>query len=392
MNDTATRDERRSALDEFAAKTMREPGQDVATIPQAATGLPAIHGAQAVAVKRDTRSVLREIGELAAAAGSDWYYRWPVKNKRKNTTDWVEGPSIKLANDIARIFGNCEIDCRVQDIGSHFLFHARFVDLQTGYALTRPFQQRKSAARMGDDAARNEDIALQIGASKAIRNVTVNALQTYADYAMEEAKGALVDKIGGQIERYRSSTVERIGKLVSLDRVEAVVGRPAKDWLAPDIARVIAMGTAIADGMATIDETFPPLGSSDDEKAEQAKSALDQFADKVEDAETSEAPTSPPASQTSDAVAGETEPLSTSPAADPQARLEMIGKVLWTATDKTLTPEERVEVLDQSQAMWADTLPGDELVATAHRTATNVASGKMKAETAKQYLEGLLKP
>lgn len=293
MNDTATRDERRSALDEFAAKTMREPGQDVATIPQAATGLPAIHGAQAVAVKRDTRSVLREIGELAAAAGSDWYYRWPVKNKRKNTTDWVEGPSIKLANDIARIFGNCEIDCRVQDIGSHFLFHARFVDLQTGYALTRPFQQRKSAARMGDDAARNEDIALQIGASKAIRNVTVNALQTYADYAMEEAKGALVDKIGGQIERYRSSTVERIGKLVSLDRVEAVVGRPAKDWLAPDIARVIAMGTAIADGMATIDETFPPLGSSDDEKAEQAKSALDQFADKVEDAETSEAPTSP---------------------------------------------------------------------------------------------------
>jgi hypothetical protein len=42
---------------------------------------------------------------LAAAAGSDWFYRFPVK-KKDGGQDWIEGPSIKLANDIARIFGN----------------------------------------------------------------------------------------------------------------------------------------------------------------------------------------------------------------------------------------------------------------------------------------------
>ncbi|HMF27593.1 MAG TPA: hypothetical protein VKE42_02410, partial [Candidatus Cybelea sp.] len=31
------------------------------------------------------------------------------------------------------------------------------------------------------------------------------------------------------------------------------------DWLAPDIARIVAMIEAVNDGMATLDETFPPL-------------------------------------------------------------------------------------------------------------------------------------
>jgi hypothetical protein len=37
-----------------------------------------------------------------------------------------------------------------------------------------------------------------------------------------------------------------------------VVGRTHKDWLATDIARIVAMGKAVSDGMATVDETFPP--------------------------------------------------------------------------------------------------------------------------------------
>ena len=386
MSDTTTRDEKRSALDEFAARTMKEPGQDIAVTPQGSAGLPAIHGAHKVDVRRDTRQVLAQVRELAAAAGADWYYRWPVQNKRKGTTDWVEGPSIKLANDLARIYGNCEIDCRVQDLGSHFLFHARFVDIETGYALSRPFQQRKSAAQMGGDRERNEDIALQIGASKAIRNVTVNALQTYADYALEEAKGALVDKIGNQIERYRGTTVERITKLVTLDRVEAVIGRPAKDWLAPDIAKVIAMGTAIADGMATVAETFPPLGGVplDADRDDTGKSALDQFADKVEDAETSEVETpKPPTTPASDEVAA-AEPSPAAASSD-----DLVKEIMLIATASSTPPQERLEALEGMQPKWEDRLPGDERVATAFKTGANIVTGKMSSTTAEKYLRGL---
>ncbi|TIQ36371.1 MAG: hypothetical protein E5X49_32765 [Mesorhizobium sp.] len=57
----------------------------------------------------------------------------------------------------------------------------------------------------------------------------------------------------------------------------SVIGRPAKDWLAPDIAKVIAMMTAVADGMATLDETFPPL-KVEDAEVEEINTGLDQFA------------------------------------------------------------------------------------------------------------------
>lgn len=273
MTDTYTREERRDALDEFAsmAEPVNEAQLPVVAAPPSA--MPAVYGAQQLAIKRDTRRVLREIKELASAAGEDWYYRFPVKNKRKGTTDYVEGPTIKLANDVARIYGNCEVDCRATDLGTVVLYHARFIDLETGFALTRPFQQRKGVAKMGDDAGRNEDAGFQIGASKAIRNVVVNALQTYADFAFIEAKSALVDRIGSNLAGWRQRAVDRISALASLDRVEAVVGRPAKDWLAPDVARVIAMGRAISEGMASVDETFPPLGQASD-----AGKAMDTFA------------------------------------------------------------------------------------------------------------------
>jgi len=150
------------------------------------------------------------------------------------------------------------------------------------FSLTRPFQQRKSQRTMGErasaeDADRSRDIAFQIGCSKAIRNVGVNALQTFADYAFEEARGALVGRIGNALPKYRDETVKKIAaRGVELKRIEAVVGRSAADWLAPEVAHVIAMMKSVADGMATIDETFPPLGTP--AARQPAGSKLDDFA------------------------------------------------------------------------------------------------------------------
>lgn len=96
-----TREERRSALDEFAASTRQElvPAADL--LPMSTGSMDVVHGAQPVAVKRDEHAVLSKLRVLAAAAGEDWYYRFPVKNKAKGTTDFIEGPSIKCANDLS---------------------------------------------------------------------------------------------------------------------------------------------------------------------------------------------------------------------------------------------------------------------------------------------------
>jgi hypothetical protein len=280
MTDTALDEDRTSALDRFAS--VPTPTRNNSIVPQH-FGSPAdrVFGAVDVAVQRDEARILQKLKALAAAAGDDWYYRFPVR-KKGGGQDWIEGASIKLANDVARIYGNCDVDCRAQDLGDSWLFYARFTDFETGYTLTRPFQQRKSQGSLKTDSDRALDIAFQIGASKAIRNVVVNALQTFSDFAFSEARNSLVTKIGQNLDGWRGRTVQGIANIpVDLVRVEAVIGRPAKDWLAPDIARIVAMMKSIADGMATVDETFPAPDKQVDteQESEQADTGkLNEFA------------------------------------------------------------------------------------------------------------------
>jgi len=279
-------DDRRDRLAEFAS--VPSPTRNNSIVP-AQFGMPAerVFGAVDVAVHRDEARIFQKLKALAAAAGSDWFYRFPVKSKTGGKS-FVEGPSIKLANDVARIYGNCDIDCRAQDLGDSWLFLARFTDFETGYTLTRPFQQRKNQkALKTDDDGRAQDIAFQIGASKAIRNVVANALQTFADFAFEEAQKSLVTKIGSDLNGWRARTIEGIANMqCDITRVELVIGRASKEWLAPDIAKIIAMMKAIADGMATVDETFPKPGQKTDdetpsnEASEQDRGKLDEFAGK----------------------------------------------------------------------------------------------------------------
>jgi hypothetical protein len=111
---------------------------------------------------------------------------------------------------------------------------------------------------MRGEGDRMLDINLQIGVSKAIRNVIVNSLQSIADFALEEARNGLVDKIGKNLESYRKRATDRLQEMhVELSRVEHVIGRPAGKWMAWDLAKVIAMIQSINDGMTTADDAFP---------------------------------------------------------------------------------------------------------------------------------------
>jgi hypothetical protein len=248
--------ERSSLLAAFARAPEKTSSTALVTMAPASL-VERVVGAQQVAVHRDEQKILEKIKVLASAAGSDWYYRFPVKTKGGGQ-DWIEGQSIKLANDIARLYGNCEVDTRVTDLGDSWLIYARFTDYETGFTMTRPFQQRKGQRGMRTENDRALDINLQIGASKAIRNVIVNSLQSVADFALEEARNALIEKVGKQLENYRKRTTERLKQMqIDMQRVEHVVGRSVAKWTAPDVAKVIAMIQSINDGMTTADDTFP---------------------------------------------------------------------------------------------------------------------------------------
>jgi hypothetical protein len=252
----------RKTLDEFANADAQpnQPAPHGHSLVRPTSGVAErIVGAQPVAVRRDLPRVRQEIKEIAAMAGPDWFYRFPVRTQ-SGGQDWIEGPSIKLANNVARIYGNNSNEVREVDVGDAWVFYARFTDIETGFSMERAYHQRKSqVALKTKDRDRAMDIAYQIGQSKAIRNAIVNALGVYCDFAFDEARNLLVDKIGKDLNGWRERTVQGISNIpVELKRVERVVGRAAKDWLAPDIARIVAMMRAIHDGMTTVDETFPP--------------------------------------------------------------------------------------------------------------------------------------
>lgn len=215
--------------------------------------------AQKIAVPREYGRIFSQITQLAAAAGHDWFYAWPTKNKDGSTGE-VAGLTVKGANAVARLFGNNHLGVSsVQESATHWIIKAQFVDLETGFTYERPFRQRRSqAAGKKMEADRAEDIAFQIGCSKAIRNCVTNAVPTESQHAFDEARRSLVDKIGNKLPEWKARCVQRLSELkVDLKRVERQMGKPVDNWVARDVAKLVAQITAIFDGMATPDDIWP---------------------------------------------------------------------------------------------------------------------------------------
>jgi hypothetical protein len=213
--------------------------------------------AQRVAMPRSLAHIMTNLKTMAAAAGTDWYYRWKVK-KKGGSEEWVEGPSVKCATAVARMYGNCQVNCRVTETPTHWQFMARFVDYETGFSLERPYQQRKSQSTGRMEADRALDLAFQIGTSKATRNVICNALETFTDFAFEQAKASLVEAIGKNLVGSRTKLLSQFSELgIDVKRVERVYGKTSEQWLAPDIAKMVAEVRSIIDGMGSKEEFYP---------------------------------------------------------------------------------------------------------------------------------------
>lgn len=233
--------------------------------------------AQRVAVPRNIPRIMSSIKALAAMAGDDWYYSWQVKDRSSGKHVTIEGPSIDCAMAIAAQYGNNHVSCDVEDSGQFWVFQARFTDLETGFTVIRPFQQRKSQTTMKTkDADRQLDIAFQIGTSKATRNVICKAIPHFAKFAFEMAKQNLVERVGKDLPKYLERVLQRLEEAsVAVERVERVYGRKAAEWRAQEVSKIIAELQSVKDGMSTFDDIYPSIVSDaaleTDEKKDQSK-------------------------------------------------------------------------------------------------------------------------
>jgi len=150
----------------------------------------------------------KRIVEEANLAGEDFYYGWGAGKDR------IEGPSVKLALAAVRCYGNCAVNMQpVQETKEAWIFTAEFIDIETGFTLTRQFRQSKKWVVYGKmDEYRKADVRFQIGQSKAIRNVVLNAIPSVlVTRAMEAAKGAVRAKL--------EAFVEKSGKAAAIDLI-----------------------------------------------------------------------------------------------------------------------------------------------------------------------------
>lgn len=220
--------------------------------------------ARPMQVLRNEARILKKIDIMSAAAGTRFFYRYPVVNRRKGTTEFIEGPSVKATDAVLMVYMNAAVESRTVaipgDKGGNYICYSRFCDWENGVSLTMGQLVPRSATLGGEDEERRQAIAHNVGQSKSRRNVVNAALGEYAHRAFLAAKNSLVQRIGRDIEKSRRVIGEELVKLGVpniVARVERVYGRKVSEWLAPDIARVYAEIQAVEDGMSSVDETWP---------------------------------------------------------------------------------------------------------------------------------------
>lgn len=271
MSDTRTRERAAPPLaDPFRAADIEASGAGSDMLPaltpagggkRTDEALAAFVTAQRVAIKRALPAVLQEVKALGQAAGADFYYRIPFKDRKggEEKTTWVEGPSIDCAMAVAAAYGNCWVGATVaQETHDAWIFSARFVDLEKGVTVVREFRQRKGQRTGMRDADRQTDILFQIGQSKAIRNVVCAAIPTVVNTAYSAAMDSVLSRVEKDPDRFREWTVRTIeGMGLSLKRIERALAASYTEWTNQQMARTYADLKAVKDGMVSADDLWP---------------------------------------------------------------------------------------------------------------------------------------
>lgn len=219
------------------------------------------------------RNVLYEADKL----GETGFYGWGEGK------DAVGGATVKLAMMIARNWGNVAIDLQpVQDLGDSWIFTASFVDLETGFNLTRQFRQSKKWVVYGKhDEARKEDIRFQIGQSKAVRNVILNAVPEWlVDRALDKCRDGVREKMEKWIADKGLAEVQRtcvraLARMkVPESRILATYGRNAIAALTvEDLIGLRAAAAALESGAESLETLFPVVDATERADTVKAKAA-----------------------------------------------------------------------------------------------------------------------
>lgn len=267
-----------------------------------------VHGMQQIKTQYATALSVQKPRELATVekrclqeadlAGESFFYGWGAGKDR------IEGPSIDCAMSLIRSYGNCAVELRpVIDMIDAWVFTAAFVDLETGFTLERQFRQSKRWTVHGKhDEARKEDIRFQIGQSKAIRNVVLNALPKWLSSKMvDKAKAGVrlsIEKLIGAsgLEAVVKTVATRVGKFgVTEKQLLAKFGRSTLLALTLEDLVIVKGDLAALEGGQDVASNLYPEPVATNAEASNGKTKSDQLSDALGQKNTGEESQEPPA-------------------------------------------------------------------------------------------------
>lgn len=196
----------------------------------------------------------------------------------------VEGPSVRLAEIVASAWGNLRFGARViSDNGRLITAQGVCADLERNNIGTIEVQRRvtdKKGRRFSDDMV---VVTGNAACSIALRNAVFRVIpRVYVNDILEQARKVAIGD-AKTLENRRAEMVAYFGKMgIVPERVFAAVGKSAvEDIGLGELGTLKGFATAIKDGEASVDETFPPLPKPGAEAEAKPASRTDALAAKL---------------------------------------------------------------------------------------------------------------
>ncbi|MCT7633889.1 hypothetical protein N5U36_00385 [Aliarcobacter butzleri] len=213
---------------------------------------------------RNLAVVQERVLQEASIAGDEFYYSWSQGGSI------IEGLTVGGAIAISRNMGNCAVPTTVEETKEAYFFTSTFIDLETGFNLQRSFRQNKVSPKNKNgkeiySGERGADIIFQIGQSKSIRNVILNAVPNWlAKKVLEKAKENISQKLENMGAEKARAYIEKKANALKIDiaTIEASFGQK---WDTVKMVQISGALRAVEDGYSTIKDAFPPIKENKDD-------------------------------------------------------------------------------------------------------------------------------
>lgn len=205
-------------------------------------------------------AALNELETYPSMAEEALYIKPVGKNPETQKMTYAEGLSIRTAESLANRWTNSSYGCEIvgEDEDSVSLA-AVFLDYENNTRHVVSARVAKSYKKKNGGIAKREgdrlELAVRAEQSKALREVILRSLPA----GLKKEYELKVRKIlkGGKVENRKGAVVQRFKAIgISLEILEAHVGKKMAEWEHEDLVNLYGIATAIRDGELTKEAAF----------------------------------------------------------------------------------------------------------------------------------------